>query len=792
MVSNNRRRSLRMASRRLSEDSTNENPTTILSPTESTGDSISANPPSLPEIPLSTSFTNQPPTLAPSLERDNPSQIFSQPTGPTVFHLPENQEEIPFASRDREDSNSLTSPHVPVMSADVLSVLPVIPAAVLPATPVQTGLLLSTTLDSNVMNSNVQNSNVQSVTTSATISGATNDVVGSNFIARYLLPHEKVRKLSKVPTHFEVLSITNDLRKVGCPFTFVDVVPLDVEQNLVTLLQRGYCVDRAKRDDCEGWKFWTTEKFCDELLKAVPDKSIDTPLGQASFLEQVSSFDFRFDLNKIETDTQNDTALANLVANFPSTTAEDQLRAVKILERQLPTQPVNWQLILRRKVNGETVPINDLKDFRIVWWTQLTTLRNSANELRAAGFEVTPGPATRSRDKPISKRAAEPDEDTIKPRAKSAKTAKSSNPSTTRTLQVCVGCGRPNHTIYVCRFTASPYFNSSDSAYADSIAFKKLKKDYPDAMVARGVYVPTTSSSSSSSTATASASAVPEGSSKPVTKQKSLKKTSKFKSNVSSTDFVIPNSILGILTNPSSADFLTATVSHVSQISQPRNKVQVLIDTGALAGNFVAMRVIKNFHLEDFIINSNTLTVCSALNNKCYNISKSILLNLTYFSERLNKNTFLKIQAIILNDSPVDLVIGRQTIRESNIFLELPSQLTSTNLVPRAATLATPQKVIRSGVLASLVLKSEKLSQLAVPNDDEIGEHEANTFLPWLPDNSIPKPVDPISLINISGTPELQEMIKQLCTEYKDIFSNTLSSQPAAISPFDLVVDNTK
>ena len=74
--------------------------------------------------------------------------------------------------------------------------LPVLPAAVLPAIPVQTGSLLSTTLDSNVMNSNVQ-----SVATSATIGGATNDVGGSKFMARYLIPHEKVRKLSKVPTH---------------------------------------------------------------------------------------------------------------------------------------------------------------------------------------------------------------------------------------------------------------------------------------------------------------------------------------------------------------------------------------------------------------------------------------------------------------------------------------------------------------------------------------------------------------------------------------------------------------
>ena len=212
----------------------------------------------------------------------------------------------------------------------------------------------------------------------------------------------------------------------------------------------------------------------------------------------------------------------------------------------------------------------------------------------------------------------------------------------------------------MCRFTASPYFNSSDSAYADSNAFKKLKKDYPDALVARGAYVPTTSSSSSSSsTATASASAVPEGPSKLVTKQKSLKKTSKLSSRISFTDVVIPSSILGALANLSSADFLTATVSYVSQPSQPRNEVQVLIDTGSLAGNFVAMHIIKNFHLEEFIIFDKTLTVCSALDRKCYNISKSINLKMTNFSECLNKYNFFNFKAIILilKKSSVDVVI---------------------------------------------------------------------------------------------------------------------------------------
>ena len=129
------------------------------------------------------------------------------------------------------------------------------------------------------------------------------------------------------------------------------------------------------------------------------------------------------------------------------------------------------------------------------------------------------------------------------------------------------------------------------------------------------------------------------------------------------------------------------------------------------------------------------------------------------------------------------MVIGRVTIRESQIFLELPSQ--------EASTSVTPQRVIVSGLLASLVIHSEKTSQLAMPDDDEIGEYEASTFSPWLPDTN-PESLDPVSLMNISGTPELQELIRLLCIEYRDIFSNTLSSQPASIPFFDLVVQDPK
>ena len=77
----------------------------------------------------------------------------------------------------------------------------------------------------------------------------------------------------------------------------------------------------------------------------------------------------------------------------------------------------------------------------------------------------------------------------------------------------------------------------------------------------------------------------------------------------------------------------------------------------------------------------------------------------------------------------------------------------SAYIVHRAATSVTPQRVIVLGLLASLAIQSENTSHLAMPDDDEIGEKKASIFSPWLP-NTNPKSADPVSLINVSDTPD--------------------------------------
>jgi hypothetical protein len=122
-----------------------------------------------------------------------------------------------------------------------------------------------------------------------------------------------------------------------------------------------------------------------------------------------------------------------------------------------------------------------------------------------------------------------------------------------------------------------------------------------------------------------------------------------------------------------------------------------LLDTGSLAGNFIAYRCLLNLKLDSFIVISKKRIVCSGLDNKCYDISKSIDLRIFYFSETLNETVFIETTAIILESSPVDLILGRKTIKRHKLFDQIPSQLSVhyVDSASRALTGIVPEKVVK-------------------------------------------------------------------------------------------------
>ena len=76
--------------------------------------------------------------------------------------------------------------------------------------------------------------------------------------------------------------------------------------------------------------------------------------------------------------------------------------------------------------------------------------------------------------------------------------------------------------------------------------------------------------------------------------------------------------------------------------------MDALLDTGCLAGDFLARRVVDKYNIKS-VIYSTAKPVCSGLDNTCYDISKSVIISVNYFNERLNNIITFEIKAIILD-----------------------------------------------------------------------------------------------------------------------------------------------
>ena len=183
---------------------------------------------------------------------------------------------------------------------------------------------------------------------------------------------------------------------------------------------------------------------------------------------------------------------------------------------------------------------------------------------------------------------------------------------------------------------------------------------------------PSSSSSASSSSSSTSVSAGTSG--------EKTQPAKKQKGNVTFLSSLDSPKIDAAPSNDVDYDLIPFFVSPVSEQSpKNRNKVLTLLDTGSLAGNFIASRILKMFSLEHRTFKNpfKLCRVCSGLNNNCCDISDTIDLTLSYFCPDLNKKNSFQISAFVLKDTPLDLIIGRKTIQDLNLFSIFPGQITS-------------------------------------------------------------------------------------------------------------------
>ena len=178
-------------------------------------------------------------------------------------------------------------------------------------------------------------------------------------------------------------------------------------------------------------------------------------------------------------------------------------------------------------------------------------------------------------------------------------------------------------------------------------------------------------------------------------------------------------------------------------------------------------QVVNDLNLQaDVITKTCTSTVCSGLDNKCYDLTSTILLKLSYFCSIINKYASFNIQAFIVDNSPLKLIIGLQSIRKLNLFHIFPeyvglNQTTTTHsstVTPSNSTLmcmpcgcqpeeefatskgspkanqftqTVPPAATQTRIIhASLILESEQLLGQVSPDDDEIDDQINDSFSP--------------------------------------------------------------
>lgn len=89
-----------------------------------------------------------------------------------------------------------------------------------------------------------------------------------------------------------------------------------------------------------------------------------------------------------------------------------------------------------------------------------------------------------------------------------------------------------------------------------------------------------------------------------------------------------------------------------------------LLDSGALAGDFISKSIIDDLNFTAFII--QVKMVCSGSDNSCHVIQ----LTLTFLNEIFNINESFYVNPQIPQNSPIDIIIGRSTIKSKSLDLK--------------------------------------------------------------------------------------------------------------------------
>jgi hypothetical protein len=107
---------------------------------------------------------------------------------------------------------------------------------------------------------------------------------------------------------------------------------------------------------------------------------------------------------------------------------------------------------------------------------------------------------------------------------------------------------------------------------------------------------------------------------------------------------------------------------------------QALLDTGCLVGDCMSQKIVDMLNASHLVVNINT-TICSGFDNNCSNTFPSLIINISFINEITHLSESFQTRVLILPKSPIDIIIGRKTIKNVELTTKTPSHFSCiTNL----------------------------------------------------------------------------------------------------------------
>jgi hypothetical protein len=241
-------------------------------------------------------------------------------------------------------------------------------------------------------------------------------------------------------------------------------------------------------------------------------------------------------------------------------------------------------------------------------------------------------------------------------------------------------------------------------------------------------------------------------------------------------------------------------------------RIEILLDDGATMGNYVSKLIIEKFKSHIQIIDSSSQVIGTGFNGLAGKSLGKARLYVTFYDEIADaRHAYIPIEANII-DTPFDLIIGKYTNLEHDLSKKLHFQFSQSRLMDsletaafrnrrdiamqqstgsRWGSLATfgPNGRVTVPLSKNVKSKSEFFKEIDSFDDDNdpevyppFDEFEYSTGLAIRPEELMPK--------EIFGSDTLQLALKALCSEFIDIFSREVDSQPAEVPKMQLDVDD--